>query len=209
MKKIVHFWETRWQTVRLQKKSEYNRVLQIYLVSFKCPKRHFISAESKALQNYHKEIYSFITLWTFWTKAIRKCPKTICRCSSITFDIHSLSFWSTLQYKERAIELNYVRICSTVNSQFKKDINLQIHLHKAFFSANQFLDSVTLPKIHTSHQYLEDLEWFEAIFKIFAWAIFDSQRTIKVEFRCCDLEILQSFLKVWLPTSRKWGRPLY
>ena len=52
----------------------------------------------------------------------------------------------------------YVRICSTVNSQFKKDINLQIHLHKAFFLANQFLDSVTLPKIHTSHQYLEDLE---------------------------------------------------
>ena len=29
-----------------------------------------------------------------------------------------------------------------------------------------------LPKTHTSHQYLEDLEWFEAIFKIFACAEF-------------------------------------
>jgi hypothetical protein len=28
-----------------------------------------------------------------------------------------------------------------------------------------------LPKIHTSHQYLEDFKWFEAIFKTFAWAI--------------------------------------
>ena len=31
---------------------------------------------------------------------------------------------------------------NTVNSQFKKDLNLQIHLHKALFSDNQFLDSV-------------------------------------------------------------------
>jgi hypothetical protein len=30
---------------------------------------------------------------------------------------------------------------STVNSRFKKDLNLQIHLHKAFFSDNRFLDS--------------------------------------------------------------------
>ena len=30
----------------------------------------------------------------------------------------------------------------TVNSWFKKDLNLQIHLHKAFFSDNRFLDSV-------------------------------------------------------------------
>ena len=30
-----------------------------------------------------------------------------------------------------------------------------------------------LPKIHTSHQYLEDLHWFEAIFKNFACAIFE------------------------------------
>ena len=29
----------------------------------------------------------------------------------------------------------------TVNSRFKKDLNLQIHLHKAFFSDDRFLDS--------------------------------------------------------------------
>ena len=29
----------------------------------------------------------------------------------------------------------------TVNSRFKKDLNLQIHLHKALFSDDQFLDS--------------------------------------------------------------------
>ena len=31
-----------------------------------------------------------------------------------------------------------------------------------------------LPKIHTSHQYLEDLKWFETIFKKFARAIFEA-----------------------------------
>ena len=30
---------------------------------------------------------------------------------------------------------------NTVNSRFKKDLKLQIHLHKAFFSDDQFLDS--------------------------------------------------------------------
>ena len=30
----------------------------------------------------------------------------------------------------------------TVNSRFKKDLNLQIHIHKAFFGDNRFLDSV-------------------------------------------------------------------
>ena len=30
----------------------------------------------------------------------------------------------------------------TVNSRFKKDLKMQIHLHKAFFSDNQFLDSL-------------------------------------------------------------------
>ena len=29
---------------------------------------------------------------------------------------------------------------STVNSRFKKDLKLQIHLHKAFFSDDRFLD---------------------------------------------------------------------
>ena len=32
--------------------------------------------------------------------------------------------------------------CSTVNSRFKKDLKLQIHLHKAFFSDDRFLDSL-------------------------------------------------------------------
>ena len=30
----------------------------------------------------------------------------------------------------------------TVNSRFKKGLNLQIHLHKAFFSDDRFLDSL-------------------------------------------------------------------
>ena len=29
-----------------------------------------------------------------------------------------------------------------MNSRFKKDLKLQIHLHKAFFSDDQFLDSL-------------------------------------------------------------------
>ena len=29
-----------------------------------------------------------------------------------------------------------------MNSRFKKDLNLQIHLHKTFFSDDQFLESV-------------------------------------------------------------------
>ena len=31
---------------------------------------------------------------------------------------------------------------STVNSRFKKDLKLQIHLHKAFFSDDRFLNSI-------------------------------------------------------------------
>jgi hypothetical protein len=31
---------------------------------------------------------------------------------------------------------------TTVNSRFKKDLKLQIHLHKAFFSDDRFLDSL-------------------------------------------------------------------
>ena len=33
-------------------------------------------------------------------------------------------------------------VLNTVNSRLKKDFNLQIHLHKDFFSDNRFLDSV-------------------------------------------------------------------
>ena len=38
--------------------------------------------------------------------------------------------------------LNYLIIISTVNSRFKKDLILQIHLHKTFFSDDRFLDSL-------------------------------------------------------------------
>ena len=38
--------------------------------------------------------------------------------------------------------LCYLNITYTVNSRFKKDLKLQIHLHKAFFSDNRFLDSL-------------------------------------------------------------------
>ena len=44
-----------------------------------------------------------------------------------------------------------------------------------------------LPKIHTSHQYLEDLEWFEAIFKIFGFWGHWGQKTMEVEFWECGL----------------------
>jgi hypothetical protein len=33
-------------------------------------------------------------------------------------------------------------VSGTVNSRFKKDLKLQIHLHKAFFSDDRFLDSL-------------------------------------------------------------------
>ena len=36
----------------------------------------------------------------------------------------------------KSVEVN------TVNSRFKKDLKLQIHLHKAFFSDDRFLDSL-------------------------------------------------------------------
>ena len=36
-------------------------------------------------------------------------------------------------------------IFTTVNSQFKKDLKLQIRIHKAFFSDNRFLESLHKP----------------------------------------------------------------
>ena len=33
-------------------------------------------------------------------------------------------------------------MCGKVNSRFKKDLKLQVHLHKAFFSDGRFLDSL-------------------------------------------------------------------
>ena len=40
------------------------------------------------------------------------------------------------------IETNRQKEVNTLNSRFKKDIKLQIHLHKAFFSDDRFLDSL-------------------------------------------------------------------
>ena len=39
-------------------------------------------------------------------------------------------------------DIGTIHLHSTVNSRFKKDLNLQIHLHKAFFLDDRFLDSL-------------------------------------------------------------------
>ena len=39
-------------------------------------------------------------------------------------------------------KVQIVYLVCTVNSRFKKDLKLQIQLHKAFFSDEQFLDSL-------------------------------------------------------------------
>ena len=36
--------------------------------------------------------------------------------------------------------IEYRKFVTTVNSEFKIDLKMQIHLHKAFFLDNQFLD---------------------------------------------------------------------
>jgi hypothetical protein len=51
------------------------------------------------------------------------------------FYVHSYFHWNILIAFADAVN-------STVNSRFKKDLKLQIHLHKAFFSNHQFLDSL-------------------------------------------------------------------
>ena len=40
------------------------------------------------------------------------------------------------------MHFSYKKVVNTVNSWFKKDLNLPIQLHKAFFLADRFLDSV-------------------------------------------------------------------
>ena len=68
---------------------------------------------------------------------------------------------------------------------------------------------LSLHKMHSSHQSLEQLHWFPLIWGYFIkvrkggfWGHW-CQRTIKIEFWGCDLENLKSFLKVWLSTSKK------
>ena len=66
-----------------------------------------------------------------------------------------------------------------------------------------------VPKIHTIFGRFA-LIWcyFQNICVCHFWDHW-GQRMIEVEFWGCDLKILQSFLKVWLPISKKWDRPLY
>ena len=53
-----------------------------------------------------------------------------------------------------------------------------------------------LLKIHTSHQYLEDLHWFEAIFKIFWLLCF--LRPLRSNFKVLIYLTLQFFIKDFL-----------
>ena len=55
-----------------------------------------------------------------------------------------------------------------------------------------------LTKIHTFHQYLEDLEWFEAIFKIFVRAIFEAievKGRSRLNFEAATLKFCNHFWK--------------
>ena len=64
-----------------------------------------------------------------------------------------------------------------------------------------------LPKIHTSYQYLEDLEWFEAIFKIFAWAVFEAievKGQSRLNFEAATSKVCNHFWKFGCqPRKRK------
>ena len=48
---------------------------------------------------------------------------------------------------------------STVNSRFKKDLKLQIHLHKAFFSDDRFLDSLHKSFLNQTSLDLRKKKW--------------------------------------------------
>ena len=63
----------------------------------------------------------------------------------------------------------------------------------------------SLPTIHSSHQSLEPMHWFEAIFEMFYSAVFWGhwgQRTINVEFWGCDLKkVRQTSVGQTVPNS--------
>ena len=65
-----------------------------------------------------------------------------------------------------------------MNSRFKKDLNLQIHLHKTFFSTERFLDSVnkSLLKINNSRFKKEKINFLES--RVYR-NIFDVQIVLK------------------------------
>jgi hypothetical protein len=55
-----------------------------------------------------------------------------------------------------------------------------------------------LSKIHTSHQYLDDLHWFDAIFKIFVCAVFeaiDVKGWSRLNFEAATSKICNHFRK--------------
>ena len=51
---------------------------------------------------------------------------------------HSIQIWASTELQ---FELYETKLCRG-NSRFKKDLQLQIHIQKAFFSYDQFLDSL-------------------------------------------------------------------
>ena len=48
---------------------------------------------------------------------------------------------------------------STVKSRFKKDLNLEIHLHKAYFGGNRFLDSLHKSFLNQTSLDLRKKKW--------------------------------------------------
>ena len=63
--------------------------------------------------------------------------------------------------KERKITPRYFLQAeqSTVDSRFKKDLKLQIHLHKAFFSDDRFLDSLHKSFLNQTTLVLRKEKW--------------------------------------------------
>ena len=63
--------------------------------------------------------------------------------SNPRFFSHSIEVGGLENPPKHAYVISYSHFsCNTVNSRFKKDLNLQIHLHMALFSDDRFLDSV-------------------------------------------------------------------
>ena len=70
---------------------------------------------------------------------------------------------------------------NTVNSRFKKDLKLQIHLHKAFFSDDRFFDSLHKCFLNQTTLNLRKEKWtflnreFTVLFKIVLFIYFRSK----------------------------------
>ena len=62
------------------------------------------------------------------------------------------------------------------------------------------------PTIQTFHQCLDEMQWFEAIFKMFGGAMFEAievKGCSMLNFEVMTSKFIHSFLKVWLPTLKK------